>query len=186
MKNKNIIRIAIVTGLILMIPLVAMQFVEGWNWSLIDFIAAGALIFSTGLSYELISRKGSNTRYKIAVGIAIGTAFLLTWINMAVGFVGSGANPPNVMYFGVIGVGIIGVTVARLQAKGMSYALFAMATAQFLVPVIALIFWKPVIDDPVGIVGVFMLNLFFVMLFGISGLLFRHSSNNNSQIKASV
>ncbi len=184
MKNRNIIRIAIVTGLILMIPLVAMQFVEGWNWSLIDFIAAGALIFGTGLSYELISRKGSTTKYKIAAGIAIGAAFLLIWINMAVGFIGSGANLPNVMYFGVICLGMIGATVARLQPKGMAYTMFAMATAQFLVPVVALIVVRPVLDEPAGIIGVFMLNLFFVMLFFISGLLFRHSSNGNVQVNA--
>src|SRR5215510_13478917 len=142
MKNKNIIRMALATAFILLIPFMAMQFDSGVNWSPLDFIVAGALLFGTGLTYELVSRKRSSTTYRIATGIAVGPALLLMWMNLAVGIIGSGANPPNVMYFGVICVGIIGAAAAHFQPKGMSYALFAMALAQFLVPIIALIFWR--------------------------------------------
>jgi ABC-type cobalt transport system substrate-binding protein len=41
MKNKRLYIILALIGIILLIPLVAMQFTEAVNWSLLDFIAAG-------------------------------------------------------------------------------------------------------------------------------------------------
>jgi hypothetical protein len=40
--------VAVVTGLILLIPLVAMQFTNEVNWSVTDFILMGSLLFGTG------------------------------------------------------------------------------------------------------------------------------------------
>ena len=60
-------------------------------------------------------------------------------------------------------------------------ALFATALAQMLVPVIALIAWRPSLDDAPGILGVFMLNAFFVMLFVVSALLFRRAAQEDNR-----
>jgi uncharacterized membrane protein len=60
MRNKNIIRIALVTAAILAIPLVAMQFTDEVDWGLSDFIIIGALLLGTGLMYELIVKKIGN------------------------------------------------------------------------------------------------------------------------------
>jgi len=79
------------------------------------------------------------------------------------------------MYGGVLAVGIIGAMIARFQPQGMARALFATALTQLLVPVIALIVWRPFLDDAPGIVGVFMLNAFFVILFAVSALFFRRA-----------
>src|SRR6188472_1162245 len=38
MHNKNIIRIAVGTGLFLLIPLIAMQVSDHWNWGFFDFV----------------------------------------------------------------------------------------------------------------------------------------------------
>jgi hypothetical protein len=63
----------------------------------------------------------------------------------------------------------------------MARALYAMAFAQFLVPVIALIIWPPpVISWAPGVVQVFVLNLFFALLFVLSALLFRRASGVHS------
>ena len=183
MKRKNIIRIALVTGLILLIPLVAMQFTHEMDWNLFDFVVAGALLFGSGLTYELIARKGGNTAYRAAVGVAVATALLLVWINLAVGIIGSENNPANLMYFGVIFVGIIGAGIARFRPRGMAWALFVTAFAQLLVPVIALLIGKSqagALQDPPGFVGVLALNAFFAMLFVVSALLFRHSAQDRS------
>src|SRR5690606_25199214 len=56
MSHKNIIRIAIVTACILLVPLMAMQFTDQVNWNSIDFIIMGALIFGTGLVLDLVAR----------------------------------------------------------------------------------------------------------------------------------
>ena len=176
--QKNIIRIALGAAFILLIPLVAMQFTDEVVWDLFDFAFAGALLFGTGLTYELTARRASNILYRAAVGVAVVTALLLVWVNGAVGIIGDGGNPTTLMYFGVLAVGIIGAIIARLEPRGMARALFATALAQALVPVIALIIWDPQVNSWVaaGVLGVFGLNAFFVMLFVGSALLFRRAS----------
>ena len=89
MQNKNIIRIALGTGLLLLIPFLAMQFTDEVDWKIGDFIVMGILLLSSGLAYELIAKKMSTTAYRVAVGIAIGIVFLLLWAELAVGIFGS-------------------------------------------------------------------------------------------------
>ena len=182
MQNKNIIYIAIATAFILMIPLVSMQFTEEVNWDLFDFVFAGTLLFGTGLAYELVARKGGNVAYQVAVGVALAAALLLVWVNGAVGIIGDKDNLANPMYFGVLAVGIIGAIIARLRPHGMARTLFTTALAQALVPVIALIIWNPQVTSwgAPGVLGVFGLNAFFVVLFVGSALLFRRASATGS------
>lgn len=172
MKNKNIIRIALVTALILLVPLLTRS-----PWDLADFVVAGVLLFGTGLTYELVARKGGTVAYRVGVGLALAAALLLVWMNLAVGLIGNENNPANLMYFGVLAVGIIGAIIARFQPHGMARALFTMALAQALVPVVALIIWRP--DFSPGVVQVFGLNAFFVMLFVGSALLFRRAARKH-------
>ncbi len=193
MPNKPILRIAVVTGCLLLVPLLGNLFVEGWNWDLFDFVIWGALLFGTGLTFELVARKGATASYRAAVGLACATGFILFWINAAVGIIGDG--PVNLMYLGVLAVGFIGASIARFQPRGMALALFATAVAQILVPVIALAIWKAggqdLLMDPhsphppfdPGIAPVFGLNAVFAMLWVVSGLLFRHAGNPRSQIR---
>ena len=179
--TRRLIVWAVVVALILLIPLVAMQFTSEVNWTLSDFVFAGILLFGTGLTYELVARKAGGIAYRAAVGVALAAAFLLVWINGAVGIIGNEDNPANLMYGGVLAVGIIGAMIARFQPHGMARALFATAFAQMLVPVIALIIWRPSLDDAPGIVGVFMLNAFFVMLFVVSALFFRRAARERNR-----
>ena len=178
MQNKNIIYLALGTAFILLLPLLAMLFTDQVVWDLTDFIVAGALIFGTGLAYELVARRGGTMAYRVAVGIALAAAFLLVWMNLAVGIIGSEDNPVNLMYFGVLAIGILGATLARLRPQGMVRVLLATALAQALVPVIALIINKPQVSSVeafMGVLGVLGLNAFFVMMFIGSALLFRRS-----------
>lgn len=174
--TRRLIVWAAVVALILLIPLVAMQVTNEVNWTLTDFVFAGVLLFGTGLAYELVTRKAGGIAYRAAAGVALAAAFLLVWINTAVGLIGNEDNPANMMYVGVLAVGIIGAMIARFQPQGMARALFATALAQILAPVIALIVWRPSLDDAPGIVGVFMLNAFFMTLFVVSALFFRRAA----------
>ena len=173
---KAAIRLAISTGIILLLPLIAMQYTDEVVWDLADFVVAGVLLFGTGLAYELMARKGGTVAYRAAVGIALATVFLLVWVNGAVGIIGSENNDANLMYFGVLAVGIIGAIIARLQPLGMARALFVTALAQALVPVIALTIWQPTSWGAAGVFGVFVLNAFFVMLLVGSALLFKRAA----------
>ncbi len=185
MQNKSIVRIALVTGCILLVPLLGNLFM-GWNWPSFAFPFWGAILFGTGLTYELIARKGGTIAYRVAVGIACATGFVLVFINAAAGIIGDG--PVNLMYLGVLAVGFVGALIARFQPRGMALALFATAVAQMLVPVIALVIWKAgwqdLLMDPnsphppfhPGIAPVFGLNAVFAMLWVVSALLFRRAS----------
>ncbi|HEY0964515.1 MAG TPA: hypothetical protein VGE31_01825 [Candidatus Paceibacterota bacterium] len=177
MKNKHIIRPAIVTALFLMVPLVAMRFYPNdVLWTLSDFIFAGVLIFGVGLAYELMSKRTGTAAYRCAVGVMLAATFILIWMNLAVGIIGNENNPANLMYFGVVGIGVIGITLAQLKPLGMSRALFVTAVAQALVPVIALVVNRPSLDDTPGIAGVFALNTFFVVMYVVAGILFRQAT----------
>ncbi|MBI4466003.1 MAG: hypothetical protein HY656_01070 [Acidobacteria bacterium] len=174
MQNKNIIRIVLATAFVLLIPLLAMLFTDQVAWDLADFVIAGTLLVGTGLTYELIARKSGKIAYRAAVGIAVAAALLLVWMNLAVGLIGNEENPANLMYIGVLAVGLIGAIIARLEPHGMAHALFATALAQVLVPVIALIIWKPPFTS--GVVAVLAVNAFFVALWLVSALLFRRAA----------
>jgi hypothetical protein len=122
----------------LLLTLVAKQFIGEVNW--VDNLAqTGGLIIGVGVAVELASRKTGEAAYRAAVGLAIGSAVLLGWMNGAVGIIGSEDNDANLMYGGVLVVGAIGAIIARFKPEGMARALFATALAQTLVAVIALV-----------------------------------------------
>jgi CHASE2 domain-containing sensor protein len=106
--------------------------------------------------------------------VALGAAFLLVWLSLGVGIIGADGDRANLMYFGVLAVGILGALIARFRPQGMARALVATALAQALVAVIALVLglgdpWSP----PAEIVA---LNGFFIALFAGSAWLFRRAA----------
>lgn len=170
---------AVAALILLLLPLVAMQFTDEVAWGPADFAAAATLLFGAGLTYELVARRMPSTAYRAAVGIAVATALLLVWMNLAVGIIGSEDNPANLMYVGVLGVGTIGALVARFRPRGMARALFASALAQASVVVIALIAG---LDDASSRPLEFsLLNGFFVALFAGSGWLFRRAAQGQPE-----
>jgi hypothetical protein len=72
-------------ALLLLLPLIAMQFTKEVNWTLSDFAIAGVLLFGTGLLCELAIRKIKNTQYRIAVVLAILVVLLFVWAELAIG-----------------------------------------------------------------------------------------------------
>jgi len=163
---KPVTRVALVTVCLLLIPLVAMQFTDEVVWNLTDFVVAGALLFGSGLIYELVASKAGGITYRAAIGIAVAAAVTLVWVNLAVGLIGAEDNPVNLIYFGVLAIGIIGAFVTRFQSRGMALVLFTMAIAQVLVASGALILG---LGEPLEIA---FLNGLFVILFTGSALLF--------------
>ena len=116
-----------------------MQVTDEVAWDLADFVCRRRPRVGVGVAYELAVRMTSNSAYRAAVGVALAAAFILVWVNLAVGIIGSEDNPANSMYGGVLAVGIIGAIIARFRPDGMARAMVATALAQTLVAVIALI-----------------------------------------------
>ncbi len=177
--TKSLVRIALATAFLLLIPLVAMQFTKEVTWSWMDFVAAGTLLFGTGLTYAVVAQKGGNTTYRVAVGVAVAAGLLLVWANLAVGLVGSEGNPANLLYGGVLAVAVMGAIAARFRPLGMSRAMFAAALTYLAVTVIALFIWKPsaaTAEASVSLINVLDANAAFAALWAISGWLFRRAA----------
>lgn len=85
MKNKRHIFIILIPSLLLLLPLIAMQFTNEVNWTLMDFVIAGILLFGTSLLIELVIRKVKTSKYKIAISLFILIVFLTIWAELAVG-----------------------------------------------------------------------------------------------------
>ena len=168
-RRGNRWRIAIwgSAALLLLLPLVAMQFTNEVNWDETDFIVFGAMLLAACGTYELAARKTGNSAYRAAVGVAVAAALLLVWMNLAVGIIGNEGNPANLMFGGVLAVGIIGAIITRFQPQGMARALITTALAQALVGVIAL---------AMGSVEAVVLTVFFAALWLTSAWLFRKAA----------
>ncbi len=89
MKNKRLIGIIVTVALLLLIPLIAMQFTNEVNWTLLDFIVAGVLLLGTSLMCELVIRKISKIKYRIAICVTLLVILLLIWAEIAVGIFGT-------------------------------------------------------------------------------------------------
>ena len=161
-------------ALLLLLPLFAMQITDQIVWDVADFAIFGALLVGVGVTYELAARRTGNVAYRSAVGVALAAAFILVWVNGAVGIIGSEDNDANLMYGGVLVVGVIGAVMARFQPHGMARALFTTALAQASVGAIALI--AGLGSPESGPLEIVALNGFFVTLFVGSALLFREAA----------
>lgn len=89
MKNKRLMIIVLVVALLLLIPLIAMQFTGEVNWDETDFIVAGALLLGTGLLIELVMRKVTKVKHRVVLCGAVLFALFLVWAELAVGLFGT-------------------------------------------------------------------------------------------------
>ncbi|MFV0140970.1 hypothetical protein [Empedobacter falsenii] len=78
-----------IIGLIITIPLIAMQFTNEVNWSLFDFIIAFILLSVIGLTINYILQLTNRLQNKIFFCIMVLLIGLLIWTELAVGVFGS-------------------------------------------------------------------------------------------------
>jgi hypothetical protein len=169
--NKTILRVALVALGLLMVPLVASQLVDGWNWPPGTFVFVYVLFFGTGMVYALIARRMGARSYKAAVGLALVAGFGLGWANMV--HMTEVENPAYLVYFGVLVMGGVGAWIARLEAPGMARALYAMAVVLALMAGVQFL----LSGAPTGPErNQTIMRGVCVAFFAASGLLFRHAS----------
>ena len=178
-QRKRILWMLAGIGGLLMIPLIAMQFTDEVNWQLGDFLIMGTVLLGLGLLYEFIAQRSEKTVYKAAFGVGLLGAFLLFWVNGAVGIIGNEGQTANLLYGAVFVVGLVGSLISRFKARGMSITLFTAAAVQMLVPAVAYLIWAPPETSwSPGVLGVFIMSGFFAVLFALSGFLFRQADNS--------
>ena len=89
MKINRITFIFSTIVLLLMVPLLAMQFTNEVNWTLSDFVVAGILLSVTGLAIELVLRNVKTTKNRLIFCGIVLLVFLVIWAELAVGIFGS-------------------------------------------------------------------------------------------------
>jgi hypothetical protein len=167
--GKTMLRVALGALAALMVPLVASQFVEDWNWPMGAFVRVYVLFFVTGMVFALVARRMGAWSYKAGVGVALLAGFALGWSNMVQ--VADSGNPANLIYYSVLGVGAVGACLSRLKAPGLAWTLFAMAATLALIAVTLPSGAPPYLARNMAIGhGV------YTALFTASGLMFRRAS----------
>jgi hypothetical protein len=122
-------------ALLLMLPLATNA-----PWSASDFLFAGLVIGGVGSAFELAVRMSRSRSYRAAIASAVAAAFLIVWVNAAVGMIGSEDNPLNLMFAGVLAVALVGAVLARFRAEGMIRGMTAAAIAHFAASIVGLFF----------------------------------------------
>ena len=79
------IKILPIVGLLLLIPLIAMQLTDEVNWSFFDFIIMGALLTITGLLIGIVLKKVKYYKYREVFIVIVVMMFFLIWAELAVG-----------------------------------------------------------------------------------------------------
>ncbi|HOJ02578.1 MAG TPA: hypothetical protein PK916_01135 [Bacteroidota bacterium] len=162
-------------ALLLLAPLVAMQFTDEVQWSVGDFVIASALILVTGGTFELLAKKLPDRSWRAAVGLALLGGFLLLWINGAVGIIGSEDHDANMLYLVLLAAGALGGLFVRFQPRGMQRVLIGMAAFQIAIAVPALLLgWGA--SGPIWPRDLLGLTLFFATLWLAAAILFRHAA----------
>lgn len=72
-------------ALLLLLPLVAMQFTPEVRWGAEDFFAAALLIGGAGALVELAIHRTRRGRMRVLLIAAVAAAFVLIWAELAVG-----------------------------------------------------------------------------------------------------
>lgn len=118
------------------------------------------------------------TTYKFAIGLALLAALLLIWMNLAVGIIGDSDDTANLMYVGVLAVGIVGALISRFRSHGMARTLVATSFALAFVPIIALVFGMHLDGRTPPVANFLIIHTFFITLFVGSAWLFARAAQN--------
>lgn len=155
----------------MLIPLAARLW-AGLPWTPFDFMVWGAMLLIGAGVCEIGLRLSGSLAYRAGVVVAAGTAFLITWSNLAVGIIGEPEEPVNLVFFGVLAIAAAGACVARFRARGMAVTMAATAAVQFATAFVALAYEQIVF----AIVGV------FAMGWLLAAWLFREAARGEARV----
>jgi hypothetical protein len=101
--SRSAIRVALVTALILLVPLVATLTSDDAGWSVADFVFGGVLLMVTGLVLELAVKRPQSVALRLAAAVIGGAAIVS----------GEADDAPGLVLFG--GLVILGTLVLAFR-----------------------------------------------------------------------
>ena len=114
---------------LLLVPFIAMRVTSEVNWTLGDFIFAGLMLAALCGTVELAVRRSSKAIYRWAIALAGLGAFVVVWVNLAVGIVASEDNDYNAVFMAIILATVLASAFVRLRARAMARILPVTAVA---------------------------------------------------------
>ena len=155
--------------------LLTIPWIAHFPWTASDYVVAAAMFAVVGGTFELAVRASGSASYRAGAAVALGTAFLTTWVNLAVGIIGNENNPLNLIFFAVIAAALVGAIVARFEAAGMARAMSVAAALQAIVG-IAVAAFNIASNEPPGTIGLFILIELFACAWLGSAWFFRKAA----------
>jgi hypothetical protein len=152
--------------ILLILPAVAMQYTSEVDWNAPDFIIMGALFATIGLGIEFLIRKSRSIAYRVGAVVALLTAFLTIWVNLAVGMIGDN-NLYNLMFGGVLMIAFVGAILSKFRPAGMAAGMAVAGAAQ------AAVATGGFPTDPLGAV----FSMAFALPWLLAAALFHKASN---------
>jgi hypothetical protein len=147
-----------------------MKIADSRAWDSKDLPFAFLMFAVVGLTFECALRAPVRIAYQAGAALAVSTALLLTWGNLAVGFAGSEDNWINIIFFAVPVVAGAGSLIARLRSAGLAVAMAGAAIAQLATGLIA--FYHGYFTGP--------LTVSFIGLWAAASYLFLRSSRERT------
>lgn len=127
----------------------------------------------------------NGTTYRIALGIAAGaTLFLILGIG-ALGVIGAEGDRADMMFLGVLVIGLGGSIVTRLRPEGMVWTMGAMAAATMTVGIIAIILRKHEAEES-SVAEILGLTGMFAALFAASAWRFQATVQQRRRHRAAL
>lgn len=164
--------LAIVVGVLMLVVIIPLED---------EPTAIPLVLIAGGVGWYFVTRRRPEptptTTVRLASALAIVSSLLLIWLSLGVGIIGADGDPANMMYFGVLAIGLVVALIGRFRPAGLSRALLAAACAQAFVFAVAVAAglgqpWS----GPLELLG---LNGFFVVMFAGSALLFRYATGTS-------
>ena len=89
MKVNSFLKLLLLVGALLLIPLIGMQVSDEVNWSVFDFMAAAVLLLIAGSAVLLVVNKVKAKKSRTLFVVGILFLLFLVWAELAVGIFGS-------------------------------------------------------------------------------------------------
>ncbi len=83
-NKSNIGLVALITGLILLVPFIGIFVSDEMNWGYFDFVFMGLFIFIAGLIIDWVVRKFDN-KYRVISLFLVVFGFFVVWLELSVG-----------------------------------------------------------------------------------------------------
>lgn len=87
--SAALLRVGVIVLAILLVPFVLTLMTDEVDWSTLDFVMAGFLLFAAGSAYVFLARNMTNKFSRLIIGLVIFGVLLLVWAELAVGIFGT-------------------------------------------------------------------------------------------------